>query len=223
MKQSRPESPEIKKSRPASPEQIREPTSPFMIPSIPSTPSSPVKLLPPVKTQLPEGAIYLTVHKAKDLEKKGIIGKADPYVVIGYGDKVFKSKTVDNNHNPEWNFDVKLDIKKDSPHEVTLDIFDEDFGKDDSMGQKQIDIVNMLTERTVKNRWIVLKDCKSGQVLISAEYVPAGETIATADIDETLQRLPQESESVEKISSEKQEARPTLPEKTITRPTSQEN
>ena len=29
-----------------------------------------------------EGVICVTVHKAKNIEKKGLVGKADPYVVL---------------------------------------------------------------------------------------------------------------------------------------------
>ena len=28
------------------------------------------------------GAVIVTVHKAVDIEKKGLVGKADPYVLI---------------------------------------------------------------------------------------------------------------------------------------------
>merc|ERR1711874_393536 len=126
------------------------------------------------------------------------------------------------------NFDVILEVKEDSDNLVNLKVFDEDFGKDDTMGQTQIDIESILTARTVNNKWISLKDCKSGQVLISAEFVPFGEsrTIVEKEVnkmDTTIQKPPQVSDSKEKIMSDKKDSRPTSPEQISARPISPEN
>ena len=40
------------------------------------------------------GQIIVTVHKARNIEKKGIMGKADPYVVITFGTQKEKSVTM---------------------------------------------------------------------------------------------------------------------------------
>merc|ERR1712080_597919 len=49
------------------------------------------------KVTLPEGSIHLTVKKARNLEKKGMLGKADPYTKVSLGKQTSKSKTIDNN------------------------------------------------------------------------------------------------------------------------------
>ena len=35
-----------------------------------------------IKIPAPKANIYLTIHKAKKLPKKGVFGKADPYTVV---------------------------------------------------------------------------------------------------------------------------------------------
>ena len=56
--------------------------------------------------------MVLTVHKAKDIEKKGLVGKADPYVVLTYGTQKEKSATVNNNHNPVWQITGYFDVEE---------------------------------------------------------------------------------------------------------------
>ena len=57
------------------------------------------------------GQVVLTVHKAKDIEKKGFVGKADPYVLLTYGTQKEKSTTVNNNLNPVWQFTGYFDVE----------------------------------------------------------------------------------------------------------------
>ncbi len=44
-----------------------------------------------VKLSQGQGKIVLTVHKARSLQKKGMIGKADPYVKLTLGEQSTKS------------------------------------------------------------------------------------------------------------------------------------
>merc|ERR1712106_1125890 len=67
----------------------------------------PVVETKPVSVSLPQkileaGQVVITVYKARDIEKKGMFGKADPYVKMTLGKQKAKSATVKNNHNPEW-------------------------------------------------------------------------------------------------------------------------
>merc|ERR1712243_491131 len=124
------------------------------------------------KKKLERGQIHFTVIKAKDIEKKGKFGKADPYVKLTYGKQKAKSKTVKNNHNPEWNFEATFDIDENSAEGVNIAVFDDDFGKDDSLGNKTMDIIVIQEQQKLLNQWITLENCKSGEVLLSAEFIP---------------------------------------------------
>merc|ERR1711874_739755 len=103
---------------------------------------TPVKDVAPTPTvPLPKGTIMVTLHKARELEKKGKFGKADPYAILNVGKEKFKSKTVNNNHNPEWNFDIKFDIDNETSEEISLEVFDEDMiGKDDPLGKTKLSL-----------------------------------------------------------------------------------
>merc|ERR1712142_1191389 len=134
---------------------------------------------------LEAGDISITVHKARDIEKKGMMGKADPYVVLLYGDQQEKSKTIKNNHNPEWEYTAKFQIKPENTDSISISVFDEDFGKDDTLGSATLDLRSVQEYKTLKNRWIPLQNCKSGEVLVSAEFL-------------TLSDIPKESQPMQK-------------------------
>merc|ERR1739838_1032334 len=101
------------------------------------------KITVPVSTPkklLEAGQVVITVYKARNIEKKGMFGKADPYVKLTLGDQKAKSATVKNNHNPEWNFEATFEIEENTSEGVNIAVFDDDFGKDDSLGNKTLDI-----------------------------------------------------------------------------------
>merc|ERR1711872_638068 len=134
---------------------------------------------------LEAGDISITVHEARDIEKKGMMGKADPYVVLLYGDQQAKSKTIKNNHNPEWEYTAKFQIKPENTDSISISVFDEDFGKDDTLGSATLDLRSVQGYKTLKNQWIPLQNCKSGEVLVSAEFL-------------TLSDIPKESQPMQK-------------------------
>merc|ERR1711936_1371067 len=118
------------------------------------------------------GQLIISVHKAKDIEKKGMFGKADPYVKLTLGKQTTKSETVKNNHNPEWDFKATFDVEQNTPENIMIQIFDDDFGKDDSLGNTSLDVITVQKNQKLLNQWIPLKECKSGQILLSAEFIP---------------------------------------------------
>merc|ERR1712099_92634 len=114
---------------------------------------------------LPAGSINLTLHKARKLEKKGAFGKADPYTILSVGKEKFKTATVSNNQNPEWNHTITFDLTKDTEEEMTVEVFDSDIGKDDRLGDSKISLREICHRRNVVNKWIPLQNCKTGEVL----------------------------------------------------------
>merc|ERR1712133_298222 len=105
--------------------------------------------------------------RGSNLVKTDIVGKSDPYVVVQYGDKKFKSKTVKNNQNPTWDFAVDIPVPEKNKN-IKISVFDEDIGKDDPMGNVIVKIEDLVNERKVSNKRIKLKDCKSGEIFISS-------------------------------------------------------
>merc|ERR1739838_980044 len=133
--------------------------------------TKPVCVSPSQKT-LEAGQIVITVYKARDIEKKGMFGKADPYVKITLGKQEARSATVKNNHSPEWNFKSTFDVSQNTKEDIIIAVFDDDFGKDDSLGSTILDLSKVQEHQQLLNQWIPLEKCKSGEVLLSAEFIP---------------------------------------------------
>merc|ERR1712121_353849 len=79
---------------------------------------------------------------------------------------------IKNNYNPEWEFTAKFNIKKEVTEGIKISVFDDDIGKDDALGMKVLDIAVIQEYQQLKSQWIPLESCKSGEVLISAEFTP---------------------------------------------------
>ena len=106
------------------------------------------------------GVLHLRVHEAKKLEKKGIFGKADPYVLVTFGPTKSRSKTINNNQacfgqliplnisfaqNPCWDWETELTVDNPSlAGHILLEVFDDDIGKDDLLGVVAIPTADIL-------------------------------------------------------------------------------
>merc|ERR1711963_139074 len=159
------------------------------------------------------GKIKIIILKAKDIEKKGMFGKADPYVKLTMGAQKAKSKTVKNNHNPEWNFPATFDIRKETSEVLNIELFDEDIGKDDSLGSTSLDIRTITEEYVTTNKWIPLKNCKSGEVLLSAEFIPESKIVqhepqeSSKNEGESVSSTTEKSEDIKTEKLEKDESK----------------
>merc|ERR1711936_1435014 len=119
------------------------------------------------------GMVIITVHKAIDIEKKGLVGKADPYVVLEYQDQKLKSKTVDNNHNPVWHFSGEFEIFSAGENEkISIKVYDDDIGKDDFLGEYNLNVKDIVHSEEMTNRTVDMEKCKSGKLVISCKFVP---------------------------------------------------
>merc|ERR1711990_387345 len=79
--------------------------------------------------------LHIRVHKARNLENKDVIGKSDPFIKIRLGCDEVRSKTINNNLDPEWQFHTKYNIDETSPERVEIKILDDDMGKDEPLGE----------------------------------------------------------------------------------------
>ena len=71
----------------------------------------------------PQGKLTVTVVKANDLKNKEFIGKSDPYTVV-YVRPLFKvkTKTIDNNLNPEWNQTFPLIVEDKETQSLIIEV-----------------------------------------------------------------------------------------------------
>ena len=109
--------------------------------------------------------ILVTIHKARNLEKKGMLGKADPYAKVTVESQSEKSITVKNNHSPEWEFSSNFDLQNIKSDEIKVELFDEDIGKDDKLGHKNFSIKNLVKSDQLSNQWLPLEGCKCEEII----------------------------------------------------------
>ena len=77
----------------------------------------------------------MTIVKAKELRKKDIFSKSDPYAVISVGSQSHKTKTMKNTHEPEWNHDIHIEEKSPAGSEVKTYLFNKkSLAEDNSLG-----------------------------------------------------------------------------------------
>ncbi|CAA7022432.1 unnamed protein product [Microthlaspi erraticum] len=86
------------------------------------------------------GLMKIRVKKGINLARRDS-RSSDPFVVITMGLHKLKTRTVEDNCNPEWNEELTLAIKNlNEP--VNLTVYDKDtFTSHDKMGDAQIDIM----------------------------------------------------------------------------------
>ena len=146
------------------------------------------------------GQLSLIIHGAQKLEKKNKLKKADPYVVCTLGDVVAKSPTINGNSNPKWEFKSEFDVFAVSPRQLSVEVFDDDIGKDSPIGNVTLDLQTIMNNNEVE-RTVKLENCKSGSIIFSAFFVnnskeneePVTEVTTTTNVS-TSQR---KSETVE--------------------------
>ena len=151
-----------------------------------------------VKTKLlNKGILKVLLVKGKDLQKKDKFSKSDPYATIQIEDTTHKTKTVKNNHSPEWNheFDIKVDSNESAI--VHIEVFNKKtFGKDDSLGVADIEVGKLLDAGEL---WIDLQNCKSGQIMVSSTYKK--ESIDIVDEKKTVSKKVTKEEAAIKDSA----------------------
>ena len=117
------------------------------------------------------GKLRMHIKEGKDLEKKDVVQKADPYVLVKFGSQESKSKKVKNTLNPVWNHEVSLDLERTSPREIELQLMDwERFGKDEPMGRAVLPLDELVREEYKDGVWVDLQECKSGRIFIATEF-----------------------------------------------------
>merc|ERR1719481_2450629 len=129
-----------------------------------------------ITEDLQPGNLHLDLIQAKDLIKSDMIGKSDPYAIVSFDDEKMKTKTVKNNQNPEWNFDLDIPIDAEGPRKIKIDVFDKDkIGKDKPLGSACLDVADIQNGNDFDKDWIPLDGVKSGQIQVSTDFSPESE------------------------------------------------
>ena len=125
------------------------------------------------------GRCQFTIHSCTDLVNEDTLGKSDPYVVLEYGDKKYRSKTESNNLNPSWDFYTEFDFDTNKSDEIFINVFDEDMIRDDAMGFIALNIFELVDSNPVERKRKNLL-CEKGGITFSSIITQEGESVDTA-------------------------------------------
>merc|ERR1712223_1091118 len=122
------------------------------------------------KEELEPGMIQIVVHKTADLVNQEIMGKSDPYVIIKFRGQEFRSHTVRNTINPEWNFSTDLVISEIYDSNINIEVFDDDSGLDSCEGILVLSLHDAIKRSSEEGRWYSLTNCKHGRIFVSCIF-----------------------------------------------------
>jgi len=114
--------------------------------------------------------LEITVHRATDLVNNDTFSKSDPYVKLRYKKVEFRSKTISNNLNPEWNFSCSFDILNEEEKYIHINVYDDDFGTDNIQGCYSLPLELALNQLTQEGQWFSLIGCESGMIFVSGKF-----------------------------------------------------
>ncbi|XP_073945230.1 extended synaptotagmin-like protein 2 isoform X3 [Choristoneura fumiferana] len=136
----------------------------------------PIKLsdeIPTVDLRMPEPEGVLRIHlvQAQNLMKKDISmlgkGKSDPYAIITVGAQKWKTKHIDSNVNPRWDFWCEAIISSRKSQVLQCEAWDWDPGmgiqNDDYLGRCSLDISQVVRSGRL-DTWQTLQQAKHGKV-----------------------------------------------------------
>merc|ERR1711962_1647391 len=138
--------------------------------------------------------LVFTLHSAKNLVNKDKLGKSDPYVVINFGSQTQKTKTINNDLNPTWQHQVIFEVDDKSPSSININLFDDDYGKDEPIGNTSLSLEDIRKKGTINNQSQKLPDCKTGEITFSSKYVDLTK--------ETESKIPDSPTGIEVVTSE---------------------
>ncbi|XP_030027056.2 extended synaptotagmin-1 isoform X3 [Manduca sexta] len=132
----------------------------------------PIKLsdeIPTVDLRMPEPEGVLRIHlvQAQNLMKKDVSmlgkGKSDPYAIITVGAQQWKTKHIDNNVNPRWDYWCESMLRSSATTAV-IKIYDWDrAGRDEKLGRCSLDISQVVRFGRL-DTWQTLQQAKHGKV-----------------------------------------------------------
>ncbi|XP_072414253.1 perforin-1-like [Chiloscyllium punctatum] len=88
------------------------------------------------------GRLVVTVREGRDL-RGDAFSKTDGYVVVKYGEAEARTSMISNNQHPQWNAELDLgEVKAESGHELTIEVWDQDAKRDDLLGTCQVPLTS---------------------------------------------------------------------------------
>merc|ERR1719309_57689 len=113
------------------------------------------------------GSVSIHVHMARNLELEE---KCNLYVNIQSDDgNSFQSKQICENNCPTFDFKCHFDVKNET-NMLKIELINQSVDIPYVVGEVELNIDN-LKHQGIFETWIQLDRCKSGEILLSAQYI----------------------------------------------------
>ncbi|CAH1098447.1 unnamed protein product [Psylliodes chrysocephalus] len=117
-----------------------------------------------LKALEPAGVLRVHVFEAKDLERKDVTGKSDPYVILTVGAQECRTPVIKRELNPKWDYWCEFVILDPLGQHLHFKMFDQDdLNEDDFMGSGVIEIHHVVKEGE-NDKWFNLDNAKHGKI-----------------------------------------------------------
>ena len=147
------------------------------------------------------GLLKIKIQSANLTRDTELFGKMDPYVILTIdGEKIIQTATKDGaGKKPVWNEEVDYVVKNRNA-EVLYQVFDDDFGKDDKVGEATVSVAEFCVGNGVNKDFTILhKNKSSGTVRFETEWVDFDAARASEE-----ERLRQEAEEERRRKEEEE-------------------
>lgn len=107
--------------------------------------------------------IHIKVIEAKEVPKSDVLGLSDPFITISVNNKftVCKTKFIKNCHEPKWNQQFSIDLKKPNSSVLHFNLKDHDFIFHDQLSSRDFPISQFVKDQIVED-WFEFRN-KKGQ------------------------------------------------------------
>merc|ERR1719500_841514 len=153
------------------------------------------------------GVLEVKVIEGSELEDKDIPGRSDPFVVLKFKEEKFKSQTVNNSLEPQWNFTANLEVSEDDSTSIDFSVFDDDivgnsYSAPQLLGSCSVSIKDALSQLG-KAKWYPLQGVKSGKISVSFEFTADQES----DEESSFEMVEEDKEVKEEVVEEDKEVK----------------
>nr|XP_023028101.1 extended synaptotagmin-2-like [Leptinotarsa decemlineata] len=117
-----------------------------------------------LKSLEPAGVLRVHVFEAKDLERKDVTGKSDPYVILTVGAQECRTHVIKRDLNPKWDYWCEFVILDPIGQHLQFKLFDQDdLNEDDFLGSGIVEIHHVIKEGK-NDKWFTLDNAKHGKL-----------------------------------------------------------
>jgi len=117
------------------------------------------------------GRLRVTVIEGRNLARKDVFSKSDPYCILSIHSKMdlsmFEHKqettVINNNQNPCWNQTFYLNVRNAQTDLLKVRVFDKDMIRDDLIGEVDIPLFNLMPGQP-KEEWLQLSPANGGSI-----------------------------------------------------------